>query len=149
MATLILGGKEISIPKMNFRRIKKAYPFMQRASQIDENDPFASFDDAIEAIRVGLEVPVQGQKDENGKQVFECPISTDEFNEELIGEEVVNLQKTMTDMMRESGLVRQRSDGSIVGNAPGAESPESSTETLTPSSQTSLQQELKEEVGSE
>lgn len=148
MATLILGGEEITIPKMNFRRIKKAYPFMLRASQVDEADPFASYDDAIEAIRVGLEEKTD-RLDNDGRPIFECPISTDEFNERLIGEEVVGLQKTMTDMMRESGLVRQRSDGSIVGNEPGAESPESSTETSTISSQNSLPLGAKEVAGSE
>lgn len=148
MAILILGGEEIIIPKLNFRRIKKAYPFMQRASQVDEEDPFASFDAAIEAIRVGLEVETD-IKDNDGRPTFACPITTEQFNERLVGDEVVGLQKTMTDMMRESGLVRQRSDGSIVGNEPGAESPESSTEISTPSSPNSLPQGAKEVVGSE
>lgn len=146
MATLIMGGKEITIPKMNLRRIKKAYPFMQRASQINEDDPFASYDDAVEAIRVGLEEDT-GQKDENGNRIFECPISTEQFNDDLLGDEVIGLQRTMADMMRESGLVRQKSDGSIVGNEPGVESPENSTAISTTSLPNSSQQDAKEEVG--
>lgn len=148
MATLLLGGEQITIPKMNFRRIKKAYPFMLAASQVDDGDPFASYDSAIEAIRVGLEQETD-EKDNDGRPVFKCPISTEEFNERLIGDEVIRLQSTMADMMRESGLVRQRSDGSIVGNGDGAESPGSSTETSTQSSPNSLPQGAKEVVGSE
>lgn len=148
MATLTLGGETIEIPKMNLRRIKKAYPFMLRASQIDEENPFKSYDDAIEAIRVGLEEDT-GQKDADDRPIYECPISTYDFNERLMGDEVVALQKTMADMMRESGLVRQKSDGSIVGNEPGVESPESSTAISTTSSLNSSQQEQKEEVGAQ
>lgn len=146
MAILVMGGKEITIPKMNLRRIKKAYPFMLRASQIDEADPFSSYDDAVEAIRVGLEVDT-GRKDENGNRIFECPISTEQFNDDLLGDEVVGLQRTMTEMMRESGLVRQKSDGSIVGNGDGVESPESSTAISTTSLPNSSQQEPREEAG--
>lgn len=131
MATLTLGGDKIEIPVMNFRRIKKAYPFFQKAAQIDMENPMASFDDAIEAIRIGLEVSTKDDSAPGGYR-HECPISTDEFNERLLGPEVVMLQNTMADMMREAGLVKQKSDGTIVGNEPGAEeSPENSTETAT------------------
>lgn len=149
MATLTLGGAQIEIPVMNFRRIKKAYPFFQKASQIDEENPMGSFDDAIEAIRVGLEVTTKTGEDDDGNAIYKhsCPISTEDFNERLLGPEVVGLQQVMTEMMREAGLVRQKADGSIVGNEPGVESPESSTEISTPSSQNSLPQELKEVVG--
>lgn len=146
MAILTLGGEQIEIPLMNFRRIKKAWPHFQKASQVNENEPMASFDDAIEAIRVGLEITVKG---EDGRYTHTCPISTEDFNERLLGTEVVGLQVVMTDMMRESGLIRQKKDGSIVGNEPGVEVPENSTETSTASSLNSSPQELKGEVGTE
>lgn len=134
MATLIVGGNQVDIPVLNFKKLREVWPHLQKAANVDPNDPLASIEEAI----IIIEVALRGTA---------TPMTKDEIEEKLQGPEVRALEGVMFEIMSESGLIKVGKDGEIEGNAPGAESPEPSTEILTPSSLNSSQQDVKEEVG--
>lgn len=138
MAELNIGDRQIVIGVLNFKKLKKAWPEFRKAANVDKDDPMASFDHAVSVVEIALE----GTPD---------AMTRDQIEEELKGPQVVGLSKLLGEIMRESGLVTVRADGTAVGNVPGAEepSPESSTEISIPSSPSLSPQDVKAEAGTE
>lgn len=134
MAKLIMGDREIEIPVFNFKKLKKAWPLFKKVANVDPDNPMSSFDDAISVILVGLQ------------NTEHADLTRDDIEDELRGDQVLGLQKTVTDIMKDSGLVTVSAEGKA---EPVAESPESSTETSTPSSLNSSPLDASPEVGTE
>lgn len=139
MAEFNLGNRTIEVPVFNFRKLKKAWPLFQKAANVDPENPMASFDEAIGVVLIGLE------------KTSYADLTKEVIEEELTGPQVIGMQKLMTDIMKESGLVTVKKDGTATGNGESGEEslPASSTEISTPSSLNSLLPDAKVEAGTE
>lgn len=160
MAKVTIGGKETTVPTpFNFRKLKRAWPHMERAANA-ESDLMGALDAFIAIVAIGILSPqndidslTEDQKkmiangDHETVYLMRLAAEIDRIEEELTGPEIPELKDTVFDIMRESGLVRKKS-GELEGNAPKAEeSP--STETSTESSQNSSQPDALAATGTE
>lgn len=145
MAKVTIGGAEINVPTpFNFRKLKRAWPHMERAANA-ENDLMAALDAFVAIVAIGVLSPKNDVSDltydqkrmiENGDHdtvyMMRLAALIDQFEEDLLGPEIPGLKETVFDIMRESGLVRSRT-GELEGNEAAEES--LSTETSTELSQ--------------
>lgn len=160
MAKVTIGGEEKNVPTpYNFRKLKRAWPHMERAANA-EHDVMGALDAFIAIVAIGILSPkndVDDLTDDQKKMVANGDHETvylmrlaaliDQIEDDLLGPEIPDLKETVFDIMRESGLVR-KATGGVEGNAPGMpESP--STETSTESSQNSSQPDALAATGTE
>lgn len=150
MAKVTIGGVETTVPTpFNFRKLKRAWPHMERAANA-ENDLMGALDAFIAIVAIGIISPkndidslTEDQKkmiangDHETVYLMRLAAEIDRIEDELTGPEIPDLKETVFDIMRESGLIRKAS-GELEGNAPKAEESPStgtSTESLPNSSQ--------------
>lgn len=144
MTIVTIGGMSVEVPvPYNFKRLKLAWRHMATAAN-SENDPMGALEATIAIIAIGLvEKPHPGTNEEWAK-VIDAKI--EELEDAILSPEIPEIQKSALAIMRENGLVRQKADGTVLGNVQeGQASP--STETLTPSSQNSSQLDAVEQTG--
>lgn len=134
MATLSIGGKQIELPVLNFKTIKKIWPLVQDIQ--GSEDLIKLMEVASNVISLVLERSA-------------TPMTVDEIEDQLLGPEIQPMQKAIEDMMVESGLLERKPGGDIVsGEAKGAAA-SPSTETGTDSSPSLSPPDAGEETGTE
>lgn len=134
MAKITVDGTEYELPKMKFKTLKKAFPIVMAVQETD--DPIAMADAAIQVISLAA--------------IKKFPEMTPEWLEEnMDADEVKGVTATMIDLMIEAGLMTRADATTLLGEAAGAPPAPPSTETLTPSSQNSLQPVAAEETGTQ
>lgn len=145
MAQVTIGGVETTVPTpFNFRKLKRAWPHMERAANA-ENDLMGALDAFIAIVAIGILSPKHNPDDltEDQKKMIErgdhetvymmrLAAQIEQIEEDLLGPEIPDLKDTVFDIMRESGLIRKRTGGVEGNEPPVTESP--STETSTESS---------------
>lgn len=161
MAKVTIGGEEHVIPTpFNFRKLKRAWPHMERAANA-ENDLMGALDAFIAIVAIGL-LPPQNDPDsltEDEKKFLErgdheavynirLAAKIDQIEEALVGPEIPELKDAVFGIMRESGLIR-KVDGGLEGNAEKPEEESLSTGTSTESLPNSLPPDAPVETGTE
>lgn len=149
MAQVTIGGKEQNIPTpFNFKKLKRAWPHMERAAN-SENNLMGALDAFIAIVAIGMLAPNNNVNDltEDQRKMLErgdhetvytmrLAAMIDQIEEDLQGPEIPALKDTVFSIMSESGLIRRQSGG-LEGNEPKEEespSTEISTESLLNSS---------------
>lgn len=136
--SVTVGGEEIKVPvPYNFKRIKLCWPHMALAANSEDN-PIEGLDAMIAVVAIGLAKIVSPMTAEAKAEAINDEIEM--LEEKILGPEITGLQKSVMEIMRGNGLIRQKADGTIVGNVIGAEPDAPSMETGTPSSPNSLLQ---------
>ncbi len=133
---VVIGGNTVKVPvPYNFRRIKLAWPHVNKAANATEN-PLEAMDAMLAIIAIGVITPVHGSLPNSVEETAKLIVDKiADFEEEVTGPEAFKLQDRVFEVMSKSGLIRQKADGTIVGNAaPEGENPAPSTETGTLSS---------------
>lgn len=144
MAEVIIGGKTLVVPTpYNFKRLKLAWKHMERAANSEQN-PIEALEATIVIIAIGLvEKPHPGT---NEAWAMAVDAKVEELEDLIMSPEIPDLQRSALVIMRENGLIRQKEDGTVVGNVQeGPASP--STEILTPSLPNSSQPDAVEPTG--
>lgn len=123
MATIKIGGKDIDLPILNLKTIKKIWPLVEGITDSEEN--LIKLMDVVCAI---LSIVLERS---------ETPMTADEIEEALLGPEMPLVQDSVMDMLVESGLMqRTAAGGTEPGEARGAApSTETGTDLLPNSSQ--------------
>lgn len=130
MATLRIGGRDIEVPQLNFKSIKLIWPLV---SGVTESEDMVELADAASHI---LSIALARS---------DTPLTVDEIEDQLLGSELAGLQKSIEDLLIESGLLQRVGEGDItVGEAPAATA---STEIGTDSSQSLSPQDVPVETG--
>lgn len=132
MAKVKIDGTEYDIPVMKFSQLKRAYPIVQEIEE--ETDPMKLMAAAIRVVSIAA--------------TRKFPDLTPEFIEENLDvNEAKALMTTMTDLMKDAGLITEASGSSMSGEAQGVHPEPPSTETSTPSSPNSSPPDAPEEIG--
>jgi hypothetical protein len=118
-ATVIIGGKTIEIPVLNFKSIKKIWPLVEKIE--DSDNLMQLMDVASDVLAIALERSDQ-------------PMTKDDIENNLLGPEIAAIQTSVENLLIESGLL-QRTNGGAPGEAvPAAENHSTATGTeLSPS----------------
>lgn len=133
MATIKIGGKDIELPILNLKTIKKIWPLVEGIQDNDDN-LISLMDVVCQVLSIVLERS-------------ETPMTADEIEEALLGPEIPSVQDSVMDMLVESGLMqRTEAGGTAVGEAQGAAP---STETGTDSQQSLSPPVVAEATGTE
>lgn len=133
MATVIIGGKTIEIPVLNFKSIKRIWPLVEK---IEDSDSLIDLMDvASDVLAIALERSDQ-------------PMTKDDIENNLLGPEIAAIQASVEDLLIESGLL-QRTNGGAPGEAAPAATEDHSTEIGTELSPSLSPPDVVEETGSE
>lgn len=150
MVDVVIGGVSRTVPlPYNFRKLKRAWPHMERAANA-EDDPMKAIDSIIAFIAIGL-LPAKNDPDgltddqkkilASGDQetVYTMRLAAliDQIEEDLLGPEIPGLKDVAVEIMRENGLTRKANGAGVEGNGTPGEKESPSTETSTESLQNS------------
>lgn len=139
---VIIGGKEYSLPPLNFKALKVAFPSVQRVMDtLTKSKGSLSVEGSVLAMEAAVDIIAAAMAKpypEMTKEVIE---------EELQASEITGLTSSITDLLINSGLVKQATGKSSAGESQEAVSP--STATSTESSASSSLPDAKAEAGTE
>lgn len=109
MATFIIGGTKYEAPVLNFKTLKKVWPYVESVQSSE--DMAAAFDAVSIIVSAALERT-------------ETPLSPDEVDEKLLAPEIDGLRQSLTDLLIASKVLKLVPEGGDEqGEAPGAEGP--------------------------
>ena len=133
MPSIKIDGKEYEIPRLKFKLLKQAYPIVMGVQNSD--DPIAMASAAIEVVSIAMT-----------RNPDFSHMTPEWIEDNLDLDESRVLPQLLADIMVESGLVtRSDMDGALASGEARGDAP--LTETSTPSSQNSSQQDAAEETG--
>lgn len=121
-AKLRLNEKDYDLPKLNFKRIKRIWPHVQKLEEEDilnKDDP----NELMNMIDIILEIFVIALNDSTKDK--------DWIEEEMQGEDLAGLQGSLVDLLIISGLAKKTEDGVSATGGAGAATAATSTETGT------------------
>jgi len=126
MAKFTIGGKEVEVPVLNFKSLKKIYPIITQMKSMSKNDLTNNPELAFEAVDSTLKiVEIAMSRGDN-------PMTFAQLEEALLPNEILGLQHSLTDLIKENGLGAEKGEPKAAVEDAAAES--LSTETLTESS---------------
>jgi hypothetical protein len=104
MAILRIGGRDIEVPPLNFKAIKRIWPLMEGVTT--SKDFMKLIDTATEILEIAL-------------ARSETPLKAAEIEDQLLGFELEGVQKSVEDLLVESGLLKRVTGGEeAVGEPP-------------------------------
>ena len=140
--SVIIGGTEYQLPPLNFRALKACFSSVQKlmkstrpGKELDVEDSVLAMDAAVDIITAAL----QKNNPEMTKEAVE---------DQLLADEIQGLTTAITNLLRNSGLVKVSEAGNSSAVA-GQDQGSPSTATSTKSSASSSQPGVKAEVGTE
>jgi hypothetical protein len=114
MAILRIGGRDIEVPPLNFKAIKRIWPLMEGVTT--SKDFMKLIDTATEILEIAL-------------ARSETPLKAVEIEDQLLGFELEGVQKSVEDLLVESGLLKRVTGGEeAVGELPAKPSMETGTD---------------------
>lgn len=94
MATIVIGGRVLTIPELNFRALKKIYPIVTGMKVMKDSDDLAM--DAIEATIQIVSIALERSQ---------TPMTPEEIEEAILQSELPGLQPAMIAMLSTNGMV--------------------------------------------
>ncbi len=133
MAKITIGGQNVEVPKLNFRQLKRAWPYIVNAAKVEEENALDALDAILWVVAIGV-VPTRDGNGPKKKEVLDAEVTAkfEEFEDALDLEcDRENLQTGFRGIMSECGLVTKKGEPPISSAEGKGNQAENSTETST------------------
>lgn len=97
-STIIIGEKEIQIPQLNFKLLKKVYPILRETKPMTEEEAKANPDLALQAVDQTIKII------SIALERSDTPMTVDEIEEALLPSEIPGLHISLMDLLKNNGL---------------------------------------------